>query len=194
MIAEAFVLSIILGFIRRGKLNGLSAIPLRKYYLFVLPFVLSALVVAAGQMGDPKVWLTYIRTANVVQYLILLAAFAVNLHIREMWLPGIGTFLNFLVVTVNSGVMPVSVKALKIAGMEYLLKPGAFDWNIRHSILDTSTHLKFLGDIIPVPGFGKFMPEVASIGDVMLAVGVFIIIQLYMCRPATVVKECPTSV
>ncbi|MHB0999007.1 MAG: DUF5317 domain-containing protein [Armatimonadota bacterium] len=190
MIAEAFVLSLILGFIRKGRLNNLSTIPIRRLYFFYLSFALSLIVVAAGQLGDLKVWLPFIRITNVVQYIVLLAAIGVNLHVKDMWLPFAGTFCNFLVVTVNGGVMPVSLKALKQAGMEYLLKPGAFDWDIRHAILDSSTRMGFLSDIIPVPGYGKFMPEVASIGDVLLAVGIFIIVQRYMCRPSHEVKEC----
>lgn len=189
MILEAFVLSIIIGFIRKGKLQGLSNIPIKRWFLFILPFILSALVVAGGQIGDPESRLVYIRMANVLQYILLLAAIIVNIHIKEMWLVGIGTFFNALVVAVNGGMMPVSITALKLAGMDYLLKPGEFDWGIRHAIMTASTKLSFLGDIIPRPGIGKVMPEVASIGDLLLAVGVFLLIQRYMCRSAQPAKE-----
>lgn len=189
MILEAFILSIIIAFARRGRLHGLSVIPLRKWYLFILPFALSAVVVAAGQIGNPEPRLLYIKIANVVQYILLLSAIAVNLHIREMWMIGVGTLCNALVVAANSGMMPVSAKALELAGMGYLLDPGQFDWNIRHVLMTVSTRLGFLADIIPVPGIGKIMPEVASIGDMLLAIGVFIIVQRYMRRPIPVTKE-----
>lgn len=189
MILEAFVFSIIIGYIRKGKLQGLSDIHIKRWFLFILPFILSALVVAGGQIGDPESRLMYIRMANVLQAFLLLAAIIVNIHIREMWLMGIGTLFNAIVIAANGGVMPVNVSALKLAGMGYLLKPGEFDWGIRHAIMTTSTKLNFLGDIIPRPGIGKVMPEVASIGDLLLAIGIFLLIQRYMCKPVQSMKE-----
>lgn len=182
MILDALILSFIVAIIRRGRFGNLSDIPLKKWYLFVLPFVLASIVAIIVQMGYGEQFITYLRAINILEYVILLYAIAVNLHIRDMKTIGLGTLLNAIVVTANGGVMPVSAKALKQAGLDYLLKPGQFNWDIRHTLIDASTRLSFLGDIIPKPGIGKVMPEVASIGDIIIAVGVFMLVQYFMCQ------------
>ncbi len=182
MILEALILSIIIGFIRKGSLYKLALMPLKKWYLFILPFLIGVAVVIGGQFGNPENYITYLRLANVIQYVIFLYAIYVNLHIKEIIPIGAGIFLNGLVIAVNNGMMPVSEKALRAAGLGYLLEPGKFDWNIRHVLMNEFTRLSFLGDIIPRPGIGKIMPEAASIGDVILAVGVFVLVQSFMCK------------
>jgi hypothetical protein len=176
----------LIGFIRRGRLGNLGRAPLRHFYLFVLPFATFALAYAASRATGGDSYVTYIRAANIVQYLILLTAIGLNLHLYGMWLAGIGTFLNFLVLAVNGGVMPVSMKALQAARLTYLLE-GEHSF-IRHAIMTPETRLKAIADIIPVPGYGFIMPQVASIGDLLIAVAVFILIQRYMCVPASDAK------
>lgn len=121
-----------------------------------------------------------IRSANIVQYVVLLAAIAANFHMREMWLAGFGTFLNALVVAVNGGAMPVSARALRAAGYEELLRPEVVSKFVRHSIMSSSTHLKLFADIIPIPKLLILPPQVLSIGDALVAVAVFIFVQRYM--------------
>lgn len=179
MIIEAFILSILIGFIRRGNLGNLGRTPLRHFYLFVLPIALFAAAYYALCALGGKHFLLYIRAANLLQYVILLTAIGLNLHLSGMWLAGIGTFLNFLVMTVNGGVMPVSMKALQTARLTDLMNPE--HGLLRHAIMTPETHLKAIADIIPIPGYAFIMPQVASVGDLMVAVAVFVLVQRYMC-------------
>lgn len=179
MITEAFILSILIGFIRRGKLSNLAHVPLRHFYLFILPLVIFAAAYAAMRATGNESLLPYVRAANVLQYVVLLAAIVLNLHLGGMWLAGVGTFLNALVLAVNGGVMPVGMNALRTAGLTDLLHSKQ-DF-IRHAIMSSETHLKAIADIIPIPGFAFIMPQVASIGDLLIAVAVFIFVQQYMC-------------
>lgn len=180
MIIEAFILSILIGFVRRGKLHNLGRAPIRHVWLFGVAFLIMATVETLGvsRHGGPLRFV--IRSANIVQYVILLAAILANFHMREMWLAGFGTFLNALVVAVNGGAMPVSARALQVAGYEEMLRPEVVSKFVRHSIMSSSTHLKLIADIIPIPKLLILPPQVLSIGDALVAVAVFIFVQRYM--------------
>lgn len=180
MIIEAFFLSILVAFLRRGKLQNLGRSPIRHVWLFGMSFLLMAAVEALGVSKYGESLRVVIRSANIIQYVVLLAAIAANFHIREMWLAGFGTFLNALVVAVNGGAMPVSARALQVAGYEEMLRPEVVSKFVRHSIMSSSTHLKLIADIIPVPKLLILPPQVLSIGDALVAIAVFIFVQRYM--------------
>ena len=188
MILEAFVFSIIIGLIRRGDIRALNRINLKHWYLFILPVLVFG-VVCSTLTEHGQVFVKYVRFANIAQYVVLLTAVGLNLHIREMWVAGIGIFSNFLVLTANGGVMPMSPWALRVVGMSNLLKPEEVDKFIRHSIISPETRLVWLSDIIPLPGWWMIFKEVASIGDIIVAVAVFILIQRYMCSPTPAAKS-----
>ena len=61
----------------------------------------------------------------------------------------IGVFLNFLVMVLNGGRMPVSVEASAVLDPEYIevIKEGLY---AKHTMLTFSTNLGFLGDVIPI--------------------------------------------
>ena len=176
---EAFILSILVGWIRKGKLSNLNRIPLRRLYVFILPFALLALVNIARCSSHAHDFSPYTKAANIAQFAILIVATALNFHIFEMRIAGSGAFLNLVVIAVNGGIMPVSHKALSLAGLA-----DAFSMvRLRHAMMTDATHLKFLADVIPIggPHAPRALQEVASIGDVFVAVAVFILIQRDMC-------------
>lgn len=76
--------------------------------------------------------------------------------------------------------MPVSARALQVAGYEEMLRPEVVSKFVRHSIMSSSTHLKLIADIIPVPKLLILPPQVLSIGDALVAIAVFIFVQRYM--------------
>lgn len=175
MIIEAFLISIILGLVRRGSVRNLARLPLRHTFLFILPLLLFG-VIAAVARGNPALK-PFARAGNMAQYLVMLTAIMLNLHIREMLIAGFGTFLNFLALAVNNGMMPVSLNALRIAGMPNALTSDA----VRHVAVTPETRLKWLTDVIPVPLGHPCLSEVASVGDALVAVAIFLLIQHYMC-------------
>lgn len=192
MTIEACILSLVVGLVRRGSLRSLARIPLRHYYLFIIPLLGFGLVYSLAQ-GQPKgTAFVLIRITNVLQYGLLVLAAILNFHIKEMRLFGLGEVMNFLAVLTNGGAMPISASALKIAGLEMLLKPEAQERFVRHIIMDSGARLKIFTDVIPVPGVaiplfagghGSFTlgAEVVSLGDVLISIAVFILIQRYMC-------------
>jgi len=196
LIIEAFTLSILIGFIRKGRLYNLGRAPLRYFYVFIIPFAILAGMMLTSLAGKNTAWQPYVRAANIVQYATILTAVALNLHMRELWSAAVGTFLNLLVIAANGGVMPMSAKALRVAGLTQLLDPERTSRFIRHAIIAPDTRLKLLTDIIPVPvpvpGF-RFISQVASIGDLLISVAVFVFVQRYMLAPAADVKGKTTG-
>jgi hypothetical protein len=88
-----------------------------------------------------------------------------------------GLGLNGLCLLVN-GRMPFWLPAARAAGLpERLLHQTS---HVKNVGAGSNTHLMFMGDIIPVPGIAK----VFSVGDVAIAVGVFVLIVVGMRRQA----------
>lgn len=81
-------------------------------------------------------------------------------------------------MVVNGGRMPVSAEAALVLDPQYieLLKEGLY---AKHALLDESTRLAFLGDIIPVTDPYP-RSQVISIGDVIMNIGIFLFIQYLM--------------
>lgn len=177
---EILVLSIIIGYLRKGNLKNLAAIPFRHLYLFVIPLVMCFGVMLVKIAGYTEQLLPYAIAASAVQSLVLLAITATNLHVRYMWMIGLGIFSNFLAMTANGGLMPASEKAIMMAGLEEVFERA---W-IRHSLIGPETRLTWLTDIIPIPIPYARLSQVISIGDVLAALGIFLMIQWYMRNPS----------
>ncbi|MHB0913623.1 MAG: DUF5317 domain-containing protein [Armatimonadota bacterium] len=192
MTLEALILSIIIGLLRGGRLTNLGRIPIRHDWLLTIPAAIFLAACTTTLTHTTAKFMPYIQVANIVQYVVLIIAIVLNLHIRELWFVLIGAFSNFLAMVTNGGLMPMTASALKAAKMEQLIKTATSSAS-RHSIAGPETHLKWLVDIIPVPP-PSFLPhrismtlqEVASVGDVLVAIAVFVLVQRYMCRPKEV--------
>jgi hypothetical protein len=89
----------------------------------------------------------------------------------------IGITLNLIPTITNGGRMPVSKNALLKLNMIDQLKILQEDIVITHTLITNSTKFKFLSDIIPVK---YFLPKVISIGDIVLSIGIFLMIQKFM--------------
>jgi hypothetical protein len=112
----------------------------------------------------------------VASRIALLGAVARNVRLRGSWsIPclvlGLGIALNTVVIVANDGYMPQSVSAatsvwgVRAAGQE--VEPGRLQ-NTRP--MDSDSRLSWLGDVLPQPTWLP-RPNVLSIGDVLLAVG-----------------------
>ncbi|WP_243091259.1 DUF5317 domain-containing protein [Thermus neutrinimicus] len=91
-----------------------------------------------------------------------------NRHLKSLYLVLFGLFLNTLVIFANGGHMPVSLETLKKAGIEgweELLRTRA---DAVHTLLDESTRLPFLGDVIALPPLRKAV----SPGDLFILAGI----------------------
>lgn len=115
-----------------------------------------------------------------------------NRHHKGFKLIIIGVLMNFIVMAVNGGRMPVSLSASEVLGPYYtdMLKSGSVI--SKHYMMDASTRLSLLGDIIPL---SKPYPrtQVISIGDVVMNFGMFLFIQSIMVVKRTKDKQQETN-
>ena len=84
-------------------------------------------------------------------YVITLVLIWINRNLPGMKLALIGLILNFLVMAVNGGRMPVSEWATVVSGQSEYLPDLIAGVGSRHVLLTDQTNLKFLGDVIPLP-------------------------------------------
>lgn len=145
-----------------GRLGRLAEVDLRLPGLAVVGLL--AQVVVISVFPDLPDWLAI--TVHFVSYGLVLAFIWCNRHLPGLWLVALGGLSNLVVIAVNGGVMPASADALRTAG-----RSPTEEGFTNSEVLDDA-RLQFLGDVIPMP---SWMPlaNVFSIGDVLIAVGVF---------------------
>jgi hypothetical protein len=162
------VLSVAVGFLRGGKLRNLTEIRVTSWWLLPLAFLtLTASSFTPAGQDDLAVALV------LVSYLPLLLFVWLNRDLTGIWIGGLGVLMNFTVIALNGG-MPVLLAAAEIAGHD-----GELMLDAKHVLLDQSTRLPFLADVLPLPN------TVLSLGDVMLAIGVGAFLEDQMRKPLT---------
>ncbi|HSW41919.1 MAG TPA: MFS transporter [Patescibacteria group bacterium] len=169
MLLAGILLGLIAGLAAGGRLDNLLAVRLR--------WTLLIFVALAVRLGTEAALLREVALADQLRLPLLAAGFGVL--VVALWvnrrLPGIGlalvgTALNATAILVNGGFMPVWDQALAAAG----LTPAEIVSPI-HFVIAADPPLEFLrqagplGDVIPLPL--ALLPNVFSIGDIMLAAG-----------------------
>ncbi|ALC88812.1 hypothetical protein AM500_02605 [Bacillus sp. FJAT-18017] len=177
MVYDGIIISFIVGLLRKGNLKGLAELKLKYGWIFPL-LLLVQIIVFVFQNKIPFLGQASPYIYMLVYVLGLLFLF-LNRHHTGFIAIFIGVFLNFLVMAVNGGRMPVSMEATAA-----VLDPAFVDvmknsLYAKHMILDESTRLAFLGDIIPLTNPYP-RDQVISIGDVIMNVGIFLFIQHLM--------------
>lgn len=168
-IGIVLVLSIGFAVLRGGKLSNLTEIYIRAWWLL---FVGLGLQIAAGFVPSGRTYSVELAVGLILASLLPLLLVAwINRERSGMWLVGLGVLMNFVVIAINQG-MPVLPEAILLAG-------GVADLSSdpTHTVLDTSTLLPFLADIIPIP------KNVISMGDVVLGVGVGVFLDDQLTQP-----------
>lgn len=158
------ILSIIIGYIRGGKLRYFENVTIKLWYLISVAFLIQTIALVMPQIND-----TIFYVLHIISYVIIMYVCYINRHIISVAVMGFGTLLNMIVIAFNSGTMPVKVP-------DYIMDP-VFDRG--HSLMTEATNVSILGDIflvdLPLLGGG-----VLSIGDIFLVIGAFMLIQHVM--------------
>lgn len=176
MVIDGIILSIIVGFIRKGNLYGLAELSLKGALIF--PAILLIQVFIYIFQERSALVMTVSVYVIMVVYVVGLYFLWLNRNLHGFMLIFVGVFLNFLVMAVNGGRMPVSLEAAEILDPMYVevLVNGVY---AKHTALTESTRLAFLGDVIPI-NIPFRMAQVVSIGDVIMNIGIFLFIQHLM--------------
>ena len=173
------VLAVLVGLLRGGKLARLGSLGIRRGEL-----AMGALLMQLLLMYGP--WLDRPSSRGVAvglmlfSYLLLFVFAWLNRDLPGLKLVGLGLALNFLVISLNGGFMPISPEALARVGYDITdpaLSPGSHIGNSKDMVLTREeTRLWFLSDIFASP---RILPWlfVFSFGDVVTSIGVFVLIQ-----------------
>jgi hypothetical protein len=181
MVYDGILLSLVIGFFRGGSLKGLAYMKLRGGWLF--PLLLVAQFVIFALQEKVAIIAKLSNTLFLLVYVIGLLFLWLNRNQPGFIIIFVGVLLNFIVMAVNGGRMPVSVEAAQFLGREYIdaLQAGVYG---KHQAITRETLLPFLGDIIPLsPPYPR--QQVISIGDVIINVGAFFFIQHLMLSTAS---------
>jgi len=180
MVYDGIVIGLVVGLLRAGFSNGLLALAnlrIRGGIIFPILLVLQLLLFyLQSRTNFPQFDTGYVIMFFYVVGLVLLWLNRSEKGFRTIM---VGVFLNFLVMLLNGGKMPVSLEAASFLEPEYvqMLMDGTVV--SKHIMLDANTILPFLGDIIPLsPPYPR--SQAISIGDIVMNVGIFIYIQHVM--------------
>lgn len=162
-------LSIIISLLRGGQLKKLKDIHFRMPYLAIISLFLDFW--PYHLLNTPH-WMAFI--IFIVKYSLLFAFILINSSYKHLKTIGIGIALNFLVILLNGGAMPVSQHALQIPSLDKYVQMIQNGNLPSYTLMADKTHLWFLADIIYLPWPRE---QFISIGDIIIMIGIFLFIQ-----------------
>ena len=183
MLIQTVAAAIIIGYLRGGKLTGLSNLTFRGLWLIIIAFSLQAVVSFTGtkQVHLGPTW--FVPSLHILSYLFLIGFTLANLRWSGFKVVTLGILLNFLVIAFNHGQMPVDATFLDLQQKQMLITGLG-----THGLLTAKSTLIWLADrfFIWAPGWeGALINQVFSIGDVLIDLGVFLLIIDRMGRTGT---------
>lgn len=174
VIIAAAVLAVVYGIIKKRSFD-LFNIKLQKTWLIVVAFALQTLTRLMGVNGIDFV-VKYSLIIQTAVFALLFLCFWFNKKYIGLWFIGLGASLNALVMTVNGGRMPVGLEAMQKAGIQAVTDAILSGSDNKHIVLSETTKLGFLADIIYLPGVLGWGIGVLSIGDAIVALGIFMFV------------------
>ena len=171
MFLSTILLALIVGAIAGGRIPRIADLKLRWTILLVVALGLRIAAAATRQTGIgadiPVGW------AYVAAYGLIFAWLWFNWRVPGLQIASVGIGANMAAVLINAGQMPIWSAAFSAAGLsEAEIANDPF-----HYILRADTVGEFVargglfGDVIPIPL--PYIRDVVSVGDVLLALGIF---------------------
>jgi len=169
--------SLVIALLRGGKLVNLGTLRFRVGWLAFVALLLQVLVVYLPFGNTGTEWSTQ-SLLLVGSYALLIGVVVANRELPGLWILGVGLALNLAVMIANGGFMPVAEETLRRAGLLHLAtstESGARLLSSKDILLPREeTRLWFLGDVFSLPAP---LSTAYSIGDILLAIGAFILFQ-----------------
>jgi hypothetical protein len=180
MLFETLLLVIIIGYIRKGKLSNLEDLPLKGWPLIaagisVYFFQIFTLRFSNGDIANMV--FNNLKWFQAASSIAIIAGLLISSRDTGYILSSLGMLLNMIASFVNGGRMPVSPAVLERLGLLEQLSVLQAGGTSVHQLMNETASLKFLCDVIPIP---IVTPKAASIGDLILSTGIFLIIHKYM--------------
>lgn len=178
MLIESMVVAIFFGKIRGGKFSRLSSLKFKKVWIFIFALIIQAAIILFGVNGNEFV-LKYIRELNIASYIFMFIGIAINIRHRTLIIVLLGMLINIFVMFSNGWKMPVSIDGLLLAGYSELAELTLSGKLAFYIPLDVNSKFGLLGQIITIPP-PYFFPQVLSIGDIFISLGLFLFVQSVM--------------
>lgn len=161
--------------LRGGRLSNLGDIRLRLWTLLPVALAMQASTRFLPQEGRTEVLGVWLM---LLSFVILLVVVWVNRDRRGLALAGAGVLMNFTVIALNGGMPVLEGAAVVASGFQSGVNVVG---DFKHVVLDESTRLAFLADVIPLRLAGQ--GQVLSLGDVLLAIGLGRFLEAELRRP-----------
>ncbi len=164
-------------------MKNLEKIKLEKIYLVFIAFFIeyiAGILINSDNISLRESIFAYTYNIQLLVYILLMVFFIYNFKYLGIKFLAFGSFLNFFVIQINKGFMPVDMQlAMKLGyynSVKYLELGKVFG----HKILNTANDTWIiLADIIDIPP-PYFFPKSISIGDIVIGFGVFFLLFLNM--------------
>jgi MFS family permease len=181
MFLSVIALALVAGALAGGGLPRLAQLRLR--WIAVLGLAL-ALRIGSGLLSQSNVGPDLpLGWAFIAAYLLIFAWLWGNWRVPGLQVAAIGIGLNTLALLLNAGQMPIWSVAYQAAGFT----PADLVNDPFHFLVTTGSVADFVsrggifGDVVPIPI--PVIRDVVSIGDLLLAIGIFWTIVYSMTRP-----------
>ena len=161
----AVVLALVTVPLAGGRIGRLAEVRLRWAPLLFAALALQMVILVVVPGWDDAL----LRAVHLGTYGMLFTFLWVNRRIPGIWIVAVGGALNLIAIAANAGVMPAGPAAVRSAGIA-----SNADEFTNSGLLD-HPRLLFLGDIWAIPR-GWPLANVFSIGDVVIAIGVFAVV------------------
>jgi DHA3 family macrolide efflux protein-like MFS transporter len=180
MFLSVIALALVTGALAGGGIPRLADLRLKVVWVLLVALGLrvGAVLLAGTAVGAGLP----IGAFFVAAYLLLFVFLAANYRVPGLQVAAVGVGLNTLAVVLNAGMMPIWANAFVAAGFS----PEALVGDPFHFLLATDTVAEFVsqggvfGDVVPIPV--PVIRDVISIGDILLAMGIFWAIVYSMTR------------
>jgi hypothetical protein len=167
-----------------GRVGNLAHIEVKWGWLAPLAFVMQAyLIFFPGEMGGGL--LNSRSLILISSYGLLFVVIWYNRQLPGVKLIGLGLLLNFLVIVLNGGFMPITPEALIQIGYDSnapRLETGYLVARTKNIVMEPGeARLWFLSDILVLPSPFP-MPTALSLGDLLIVGGMFFFLRKPMLR------------
>ncbi len=178
--------AVVIGLVRGGSLQRLASLPLRGGWLAILAFGLQIYLIYFPEAASEGLFSSRVALLMISYGLLLFVAWQ-NRQLPGVPLMAAGFLANLFVMVANGGYMPITQEALGQVGHSQRVmaaQEGARVIATKDIVLPRDrTVAWWLADVFVLPPPFP-IPSVFSVGDLLIALGAFWLLQTCMCQAA----------